>query len=87
MSGNLLPGFESIPVSGRILHAINVYQIGSSRGLAIKGMPLMPRGVLNSCQVSVDPLITVPIAIRDASDRARKLESENLKILTLRLYS
>ena len=38
---NLLPGFEPIPVAGRILHSPILYQNTHSEGLAIKGVPFM----------------------------------------------
>jgi tetratricopeptide (TPR) repeat protein len=42
MGGNLLPGFESVPVAGRILHPLILQQKVNSGELAIKGMPFLP---------------------------------------------
>jgi hypothetical protein len=42
MRGNLLPGFEAIPVAGRILHPLILHQNVHCEVLAIKGVPFMP---------------------------------------------
>ena len=42
MSGDLLPGFKSIPVVGPILHPLILHQNVRCKGLVIKGVPFMP---------------------------------------------
>src|SRR6187402_903932 len=42
MSGDLLPGFESISVVGTILHPLILRQNVRYKVLVIKGVPLMP---------------------------------------------